>query len=98
MVTGGSEQRQIRTPLKFPQRRITLSNPNTDLPGKIMDPQLLAARDHEATSISTNTLFLLQNGSRASQYFRFSAFCASGHCSTGSTRAVAANSGPVILP
>src|SRR5262249_10271661 len=49
------------------------------------------------TSISTNSFFLLQMGSRASQYLRLIAACACVHSAFGRIRAQPANSRPVIL-
>src|ERR1700757_3804944 len=51
-----------------------------------------------ASSISRYSFFLLQIGSRASQYFRWIAVFARSHSAAGSIRAVPLKSGPVIVP
>lgn len=49
-------------------------------------------------SISKYSFFLLQNGSRASQYFRLMACLALPQSTEGTIRALPENSSPVILP
>src|ERR1700746_1783326 len=51
-----------------------------------------------ASSTSRYSFFLLQIGSRASQYLRWIAAFARSHSVGASTRALPAKSGPVIFP
>lgn len=76
--------------MRFPQGDGRIANESQG--AEVSDPL------HHAGVISRYTFCLLQMGSRANQYFWRMAWRARGQSSGGRMRAVAGNSGPVIVP